>query len=100
MRKVHVAEALHYLSLHKTVSIPELHAYLQTKFDDYSITQGQGHFLRVIRDNNFTRKRTRHGHYPKIRHIQPRHEYHRKRMWRSNREDQATPLCELCQVLI
>jgi len=69
IRKVHVAEALHFLSLHKTVSIPALHAYLQSKFDDYSITDD--HLRRVIRDNNFTRKRTRHGHYPKMRHKSP-----------------------------
>ena len=69
VRRVHVAEALHYLSLHKTISIPELHAYLQTKFNDYSITDD--HLRRIIRDNNFTRKRTRHGHYPKMRHKSP-----------------------------
>ena len=69
IRKVHVAEALNYLSLHKTISIPELHVYLQNKFDDYSITDD--HLRRVIRDNNFTRKRTRHGHYPKVRHKSP-----------------------------
>lgn len=69
MRRAHVAEAIHFLSLHKTVSIPELHSYLQSKFYDYSITDD--HLRRIIRDNNFTRKRTRHGHYPKIRHKSP-----------------------------
>jgi len=61
--------ALLYLSSHQTVSIPELHAYLKNKFDDFSITDD--HLRRVVRDNNLTRKRTRHGHYPKVRHKNP-----------------------------
>ena len=69
IRQTHVDEALLYLSLHQTVSIPELHAYLKNKFDDFCITDD--HLRRVIRDNNLTRKRTRHGHYPKIRHKNP-----------------------------
>jgi len=66
IRKIHLDEALQYLSSHQTASIPELHAYLKNKFDDFSITDD--HLGRVIRDNNLTRKRTRHGHYPKMRH--------------------------------
>jgi len=69
IRQTHVDEALLYLSLHQTVSIPELHSYLKNKFDDFAITDD--HLRRVIRDNNLTRKRTRHGHYPKIRHKTP-----------------------------
>ena len=59
IRQIHVDEALLYLSSHQTVSIPELHAYLKNKFDDFSITDD--HLRRVVRDNNLTRKRTRYG---------------------------------------
>ena len=69
IRRVHVDEALLYLSSHQTVSIPEIHAYLKNKFDDFSITDD--YLRRVIRDNNLTRKRTRRGHYPKVRHKNP-----------------------------
>ena len=69
IRKIHLDEALHYLSSHQTVSIPELHSHLKNKFDDFSITDD--HLRRVIRDNNLTCKRTRHGHYFKVRHKTP-----------------------------
>jgi hypothetical protein len=36
--QTHIDEALLYLSLYQTVSIPELHVYLTNKFDDFSIT--------------------------------------------------------------
>jgi transposase len=68
MKQSHVAEAIKYLSEHQTTSIPELHTYLDAKFDDYTITDD--HLRRIIRDNNLTRKRTKHGHYPSVRRRQ------------------------------
>eukprot|EP00835_Amoeboradix_gromovi_P002058 NODE_108_length_19701_cov_0.369452.p5 type:complete len:333 gc:universal NODE_108_length_19701_cov_0.369452:4143-5141(+) len=67
-KESHQREALDYLSKHQTASSPELHAHLVTTFEDYNITSEQLHS--IIRDNNLTRKRTKHGRYPSVRRRQ------------------------------
>eukprot|EP00835_Amoeboradix_gromovi_P002115 NODE_112_length_19362_cov_0.399678.p10 type:complete len:141 gc:universal NODE_112_length_19362_cov_0.399678:18802-19224(+) len=65
MKQSHVDEAVNYLANHQTVSIPELDTHLEDKYNDYLITGD--HLRTVIRDKNITRKRTKHGDYPKLR---------------------------------
>ena len=47
----------------------ELAKSIQEKFDDFDITPRQ--LGNVVRDNNKTRKRTRHKHFPKTRYKKP-----------------------------
>jgi hypothetical protein len=47
----------------------ELHKIVKKKYKDFDITPQ--HLSQVIRDNNITRKRTRHEHYPKERYGKP-----------------------------
>ena len=44
----------------------ELYKIIKKKYKDFDITSQ--HLGQVIRDNNITRKRTRHEHYPKERY--------------------------------
>jgi hypothetical protein len=44
----------------------ELHKIVKKKYKDFDITSQ--YLGQVIRDNNITRKRTRHEHYPKERY--------------------------------
>jgi transposase len=47
----------------------ELHKIVKKKYKEFDITHQ--HLGQVIRDNNITRKRTRHEHYPKERYGKP-----------------------------
>jgi hypothetical protein len=47
----------------------ELVKLVKVKFTDFNITPQ--HLGKVIRDNNKTRKRTRHAHFPKERYKKP-----------------------------
>jgi transposase len=47
----------------------ELYKIIKKKYKDFDITSQ--HLGQVIRDNNITRKRTRHEHYPKERYGKP-----------------------------
>jgi hypothetical protein len=47
----------------------ELHKIIKKKYKDFDITPQ--HLGQVIRDNNITRKRTRHEYYPKERYGKP-----------------------------
>ena len=47
----------------------ELHKIIKKKYKDFDITPQ--HLGQVIRDNNITRKRTRHEHYLKERYGTP-----------------------------
>ena len=44
----------------------ELAKIVKKKYKDFDITPRQ--LRNVIRDNNITRKRTRHKHFPKVRY--------------------------------
>ncbi len=61
--------ATNYLREHKTTSMAELHGIMLGHFPNFNVTPQ--HLGKVIRDKNLTRKRTRHGHYPKQRYRQP-----------------------------
>ena len=67
--QVYIDFILNYLQNHKTVSTPELLVSLKERFPDVDLSVR--HLYRVVRQNNFTRKRTRHGHFPKTRYKQP-----------------------------
>ena len=47
----------------------ELYKIIKKKYKDFDITSQ--HLGQVIRNNNITRKRTRHEHYPKERYGKP-----------------------------
>lgn len=65
----HVQEAVSVLKKHPTISMKELSHQMEEKHEDFSITpQWLGH---VLRDNNQTRKRTKHRHEPKTRFRKP-----------------------------
>ena len=51
------------------ITIEELHKIVKNKYKDVNITLQ--HLGQVIRDNNITRKHTRHEHYPKERYGKP-----------------------------
>ena len=58
--------AISLLNKNKQITMKELSSKVQKKYKTFSITSQ--HLGKVIRDNNFTRKRTKYKHYPKIRH--------------------------------
>lgn len=65
----HVKEAIKQIRTTKSISMKDLNEKLKDKFDDYDITsQWLGH---VLRDNNQTRKRSRHKHDPETRFKKP-----------------------------
>ena len=53
----------------KQITMEELHKIVKKKYKDFDITPQ--HLGQVIRENNITRKRTRHEHYPKERYGKP-----------------------------
>lgn len=64
-----VRDAMAVLRKHPTISMKELSHQMEEKHEDFSITpQWLGH---VLRDNNQTRKRTKHRHEPTTRFRKP-----------------------------
>ena len=63
------AWAADYVRTHQTISSPELLRTFQERFPGAQISAR--HLSRVVRENNLTRKRTRHGHFPRERYRQP-----------------------------
>jgi transposase len=61
--------AIRLLNKNEQISMKELSTQVRRKYKTYNITSQ--HLGKVIRDNNITRKRTKHKHYPKIRHKNP-----------------------------
>jgi transposase len=67
--KEQVIYAIQKLKENEQITMEELCKIIKNKYKDFDITpQHLGH---VIRDNNITRKRTRHEHYPKERYGKP-----------------------------
>lgn len=67
--KEHVSDAISVLKKHPTISMKELSNQMEQAHDDFSITpQWLG---KVLRDNNQTRKRTKHRHEPTTRFRKP-----------------------------
>jgi len=64
--KEQVKYALKLLKENEQITLFELVKLIKEKYKDFDITQQ--HLGEVIRDNNKTRKRTRHEHYPKERY--------------------------------
>jgi transposase len=67
--KEQVKYAIQKLKENEQISMEELYKIIKKKYKDYDITFQ--HLGQVIRDNNITRKRTRHQHYPKERYGKP-----------------------------
>jgi transposase len=65
----HVTFAKQSISEDKTVSMKELQTIMINKFPGLTVTLQ--HIGAVVRDLNLTRKRTRHGHFPKKRYNRP-----------------------------
>ena len=57
------------LKENEQITMEELHKIVKKKYKDFDITPQ--YLGQVIRDNNITRKRTRHEHYPKERYGKP-----------------------------
>jgi len=67
--KEQVEYALKILKNNEQISMKELSKSIRDKYKDFYITpQWLG---KIIRDNNKTRKRTRHEHFPKTRYKKP-----------------------------
>ena len=64
-----VKYAIQKLKENEQITMEELHKIVKNKYKDFDITPQ--HLGQVIRDNNITRKRTRHEHYPKERYGKP-----------------------------
>jgi len=67
--KEQVKYAIQKLKENEQITMEELHKIVKNKYKDFDITPQ--HLGQVIRDNNITRKRTRHEHYPKERYGKP-----------------------------
>ena len=67
--KEQVKCAIQKLKENEQITMEELHKIIKKKYKDFDITPQ--HLGQVIRDNNITRKRTRHEHYPKERYGKP-----------------------------
>ena len=67
--KEQVKYAIQKLKENEQITMEELHKIVKKKYKDFDITSQ--HLGQVIRDNNITRKRTRHEHYPKERYGKP-----------------------------
>jgi transposase len=67
--KEHVKYAIQKLKENEQITMQELHKLVKKKYKDFDITFQ--HLGQVLRDNNITRKRTRHRHYPKERYGRP-----------------------------
>jgi len=67
--KEQIKYAIQKLKENEQITMEELHKIIKKKYKDFDITSQ--HLGQVIRDNNITRKRTRHEHYPKERHGKP-----------------------------
>ena len=67
--KEQIKYAIQKLKENEQITMEELHKIVKNKYKDFDITPQ--HLGQVIRDNNITRKRTRHEHYPKERYGKP-----------------------------
>ena len=67
--KEQVKYAIEKLKENEQITMEELHKIIKKKYKDFDITPQ--HLGQVIRDNNITRKRTRHEHYLKERYGKP-----------------------------
>ena len=67
--KEQVKYAILKLKENEQITMEELHKIIKKKYKDFDITPQ--HLGQVIRDNNKTRKRTRHEHFPKERYKKP-----------------------------
>ena len=65
--KEQVKYLLKLLKDNEQITMEELVKLIKVKFTNFDITPQ--HLGKIIRDNNKTRKRTRHEHFPKIRYM-------------------------------
>ena len=64
--KEQVKYAIRLIKQNEQITMTELKKLILDKYPSFDITSQ--HLGKVLRDNNKTRKRTKHKHYPKIRH--------------------------------
>lgn len=67
--KKQVDYALKLLDKNQQITMKELHKQVKKKYSKLNITPQ--HLGKIIKDNNKTRKRTRHQHFPKTRYNKP-----------------------------
>ena len=65
--KEQVKYAIQKLKENEQITMEELHKIVKKKYKDFDITQQ--HLGQVIRDNNITRKRTRHEQKENVKHF-------------------------------
>jgi phage antirepressor YoqD-like protein len=66
IKKNHVKYAIKKLKENEQITMSELAKIVEKKYSDFDITPRQ--LRNIIRDNNITRKRTRHEHFPVARY--------------------------------
>jgi transposase-like protein/transposase len=64
----HVKYAVEQLKKNEQITMFELDKIVKKKYDEFNVTPQ--HLGQVLRDNNLTRKRTRHEHFPAVRYKQ------------------------------
>lgn len=69
INKDHMNHLLSLLKKNEQITMSELLVRMKEKFPNFDITPQ--HLGTVLRDNNMTRKRTRHEHFPKERYKKP-----------------------------
>ena len=69
VKKKHVKYAIKKLRENEQITMIELAKIIKNKYGDFDITPRQ--LRNVIRDNNITRKRTRHEHFLVTRYVTP-----------------------------
>ncbi len=69
IKKIHIQYAIKKLKENEQLNMVELYNIVKRKYKDFNITPQ--HLGIVIRDNNITRKRSRHEHFPKERYKRP-----------------------------
>ena len=69
IKKKHVKYAIKKLKENEQITMSELAKIVKKKYNDFDITPRQ--LRNVIRDNNITRKRTKHEHFPVTRYGTP-----------------------------
>jgi len=69
VKKEHVDYSLNILKQNEQITMNNLNKVVKEKYNDFDISSQ--HLGQVILDNNRTRKRTRHEHFPSLRYNQP-----------------------------
>jgi len=62
----HINYAISYLKINRTATLSEINIHIINNFPTFTISNQ--HLGNILRNNNYTRKRTRHGHFPILKY--------------------------------